>query len=246
MWDELVNGFEGKGSRDNTILQTLELPFYTATNQLSPQGREIAKQYKEGMKQTLKGDLASMVWNIMHPFSESKKELKLFGPGISKSVTVSMIAALKGTWDSIVWNLTHPYSIAAKELKDKLHEDMWKSVGTFISQNITKGMKPITYDVTEGPDNFSRSQHYLKITPSVKLAKGGVIPANHEFMALLGDQRSGTNIEAPLDTIVKAMQIALKTSGNGGQNIVLNVSGKKMAEVVWDEQQKKYKQGFAH
>lgn len=41
------------------------------------------------------------------------------------------------------------------------------------------------------------------------LAQGAVIPANHEFLAVLGDQKQGTNIEAPLDTIVEAMQIAL-------------------------------------
>ena len=38
------------------------------------------------------------------------------------------------------------------------------------------------------------------------LAQGAVIPANHEFLAMLGDQRQGTNIEAPLDTIVAAFQ----------------------------------------
>lgn len=47
-----------------------------------------------------------------------------------------------------------------------------------------------------------------------KLAQGAVIPANHEFLAVLGDQRNGTNIEAPLDTIVSAMQTALGGSFN--------------------------------
>lgn len=38
-----------------------------------------------------------------------------------------------------------------------------------------------------------------------RLAKGGVIPPNNEFMAILGDQKHGTNIEAPLDTIKQAV-----------------------------------------
>ena len=42
-----------------------------------------------------------------------------------------------------------------------------------------------------------------------RLAKGAVIPPNHEFAAILGDQRHGTNIEAPLDTIVQAFKTAL-------------------------------------
>ncbi len=38
------------------------------------------------------------------------------------------------------------------------------------------------------------------------LAKGAVIPPNREFLAMLGDQKHGTNIEAPLDTIVEAFE----------------------------------------
>lgn len=37
------------------------------------------------------------------------------------------------------------------------------------------------------------------------LAQGAVIPPNREFMAVLGDQRHGTNIEAPLSTIQEAV-----------------------------------------
>ena len=37
------------------------------------------------------------------------------------------------------------------------------------------------------------------------LAQGAVIPANHEFLAVLGDQTNGTNVEAPLETIQQAL-----------------------------------------
>lgn len=37
------------------------------------------------------------------------------------------------------------------------------------------------------------------------LAQGAVIPPNREFLAVLGDQKSGTNIEAPLETIQAAV-----------------------------------------
>lgn len=41
------------------------------------------------------------------------------------------------------------------------------------------------------------------------LAKGTVIPPNAPFMAVLGDQRHGTNIEAPLSTIQEAVATVL-------------------------------------
>lgn len=39
-----------------------------------------------------------------------------------------------------------------------------------------------------------------------RLAQGAVIPPNREFLAMLGDQHYGTNIEAPLDTIRDAFE----------------------------------------
>lgn len=46
-----------------------------------------------------------------------------------------------------------------------------------------------------------------------KLAKGAVIPPNKEFLAVLGDQRNGTNIETPLATMIDAFKAALSEGG---------------------------------
>lgn len=45
------------------------------------------------------------------------------------------------------------------------------------------------------------------------LAKGAVIPPRSKFLAVLGDQRSGYNIETPLDTMIDAFKIALQDTG---------------------------------
>lgn len=51
-----------------------------------------------------------------------------------------------------------------------------------------------------------------------KLAQGAVIPPNREFLAVLGDQRRGTNIEAPADLI---RQIVREEMGGGNQTAAL-------------------------
>jgi len=61
------------------------------------------------------------------------------------------------------------------------------------------------------------------------LATGAVIPANREFLAVLGDQKSGTNIEAPMSTIEEGVENVLRRNGwNGGgaREIRLIVSAK--------------------
>ncbi len=56
------------------------------------------------------------------------------------------------------------------------------------------------------------------------LAQGAVIPPNAPFMAVLGDQKRGTNIEAPLATIEQAVRNVL-TEGNGEISVNVNFTG---------------------
>lgn len=46
---------------------------------------------------------------------------------------------------------------------------------------------------------------YISLPHIPYLAQGAVIPANREFLAVLGDQRRGTNVEAPLEVIEQAV-----------------------------------------
>jgi hypothetical protein len=66
------------------------------------------------------------------------------------------------------------------------------------------------------------------------LATGAVIPPNKEFLAILGDQKHGTNIEAPLDTIKQALAEVLAMSGRVGDSgdIVINIDGEEVFRVV--------------
>lgn len=56
-----------------------------------------------------------------------------------------------------------------------------------------------------------------------RLAQGAVIPPNREFMAVLGDQKSGTNIEAPADLIRQIVREELNSSG--GEEITIKFTG---------------------
>lgn len=78
-----------------------------------------------------------------------------------------------------------------------------------------------------------------------KLATGAVLPANREFLALVGDQKHGTNVEAPLDTIRQAQkeslmealsELRLTGGGIGGnsQPIIIKqyLDGQQITETV--------------
>ena len=78
--------------------------------------------------------------------------------------------------------------------------------------------------------------------PKVKiprLAQGAVIPPNREFLAVLGDQKHGTNIEAPADLIKqKVMEAMIEMGGNlGGGNteVVLEIDGREFGRAVVEQ-----------
>lgn len=71
-----------------------------------------------------------------------------------------------------------------------------------------------------------------------RLATGAVIPPNAPFMAMLGDQRHGTNIEAPLDTIKQAVREVMGVGNGGGTyQFIAQIDGKTIFESVISEAQ---------
>ena len=63
-----------------------------------------------------------------------------------------------------------------------------------------------------------------------KLAQGAVIPANRSFLAVLGDQNNGRNLEAP-ESLIR--EIVREESGASGTvTINLKIGGRKFGSVV--------------
>ena len=112
--------------------------------------------------------------------------------------------------------------------------------------NMIRALNTLKFDVPDwvpliGGSKFGLNIKELSKVSIPRLANGAVIPPNKEFLALLGDQKRGTNIEAPLETIKQAVAEVLASMG-GQQTIVLELDGKTVARVVWDESEKRYKQ----
>jgi hypothetical protein len=57
------------------------------------------------------------------------------------------------------------------------------------------------------------------------------------YLAVLGDQSSGTNIETPLSTMVAAFKTALAESSYGMNQAQLVVDGVTFGELVWKHNQ---------
>lgn len=80
---------------------------------------------------------------------------------------------------------------------------------------LVAGINSLSFTVPDwvpmvGGEFLGFSLQTVTIPPIPLLAKGAVLPANRPFMAMVGDQRHGTNIEAPLTTIQEAVALVME------------------------------------
>ena len=125
-------------------------------------------------------------------------------------------AVFRGNWDaawqaigntvSTVWDkMTNAIKTAVNGIIGFINR-MISAVVTGIN-TVINALNGLSFDL---PDIFGGGHvgfHISTLTaPQIPyLAQGAVIPANREFLAVLGDQSHGTNVEAPLDTIKQAV-----------------------------------------
>ena len=125
-------------------------------------------------------------------------------------------AVFRGNWDaawqaigntvSTVWDkMTNAIKTAVNGIIGFINR-MISAVVTGINA-VINALNGLSFDL---PDIFGGGHVGFNISPLTApqipyLAQGAVIPANREFLAVLGDQSHGTNVEAPLDTIKQAV-----------------------------------------
>lgn len=112
-----------------------------------------------------------------------------------------------GIWDSIVG--------AVRDAVDKI-------MGWFGKV----GSGSASFSVSAGGASRAAPAPFSAVPASVPyLAKGAVIPPRSPFAAVLGDQKSGVNVEAPLDTIKQAVADVISKIDIGGGEITINFTG---------------------
>lgn len=131
----------------------------------------------------------------------------------------------------------------------KIFKGIWNSIVMIVESAINLIIKGINWLISklntihfEVPDwvpiiggkSFGINISPVSEVSLPRLATGAVIPPNREFMAVLGDQKSGTNIETPLDTMVQAFRQALSDGGYSGNNEAVLVLDKEvLGKVVY-------------
>lgn len=147
-----------------------------------------------------------------------------------KTTISNAITGVKTTVSNILNNIKTAWSNAWNNMKT-IVTNIWNGIKNTIRNTINGiigSINGMIRGIVNGINSVARALNGLSFTipswvpglggnsfglnvPTISapqipyLAKGAVIPPNKEFMAMLGDQKHGTNIEAPLDTIKQAV-----------------------------------------
>lgn len=169
----------------------------------------------------------------------------------------AILEKLKGVWNSIKqwWKnsvakyvgVSHWKETGKKMINGFLSgvKSAWETVKTWVANAVSWfGKKFVEAQNSIARSNSGRSGGFgtrsggfgsPSRAPSISrisapaLARGAVIPPNKKFLAVLGDQKSGTNIETPLATMVDAFKQAMAESGGGATTVVIQLDGKEIA-----------------
>ena len=214
---------------------------------------EGIKQIWEGMKQTWNAIVNSIkdAWNMFITWLQSKSPLlasifQTYGKFVS-DVCKNIKDILKGVIDFIVGVFTGDWTKAWEGVTE-IFKGIWNNIVAIIEAAINfiidginlliSALNTIHFEIPDwvpiiGGKSFGISIPLVSQVALPRLAEGAVIPPNREFMAVLGDQKSGTNIETPLETMVQAFKQAMSESGGRSQTIILQLNGREFARAVY-------------
>ena len=226
---------------------------FTGDMKLAAEG---AKQIWNGLKQTWNAIVNSIkdAWNAFITWLQAKNPAlaaifetigKLFSDQYNawKKILSGLITFLTGVF-------TGDWKKAWNGILDIL-KGIWNLViGTiegginFIIDGINlliSALNKIHFEIPDGVPLVGGKTIGINIPPVSRvqlprLASGAVIPPNREFMAVLGDQKSGTNIETPLSTMVQAFKQAMNETGVAGSRqmtVIFQLDRRELGRAIY-------------
>lgn len=175
-------------------------------------------------------DKTSQVWESVTTFVSTKVE------AIKTAITDKFNAArdaVKSAFEGIVDFIKRPINQAISIVNNAV--GMINSAIGGIESAFSFG--PWNVPTPFGTKRIGFHATFPRVGTIPYLASGAVIPPRSEFLAVLGDQKKGNNLEAPeslLRQIVR--EESVKGQGNGNTyNVTVNASGRKLLDIIIDE-----------
>lgn len=205
----------------------------------------------------IKTKFGTMWTDVKQIFTDLWTDIKSVWNTVATWFQLNVIDPVKRKFDA--------FRLSAKTIFEDLWTDIkgvWQNVGNWFKDNVVNpvirflnsligalenavnwlisALNNFSFDVPwwlgGGSFGFNFSPVYLDRIP--ELAKGAVIPPNSEFLAILGDQKSGRNIETPENLLRQIVREEMKGSSRSEPTLfhnILKVDGKVIYE-SWNKE----------
>ena len=182
--------------------------------------------------------------------------------GDTKRIMGKVMTTVQSYWSSVLINTNQIWEAVAKKIEKELGNALTAAerisseiIGTMNNVipkvngsigNINNALSGIersftftykyTNPITKRPGTYRSWLSLPSVNTVPYLATGAVIPPRSEFLAVLGDQKNGRNLEAP-ESLLR--QIAREESGgkqgNNIYNISVSASGRNLLDIILEE-----------
>lgn len=184
----------------------------------------------------IKSTISEKINNIKQTVTEGFTRVK---ETITGKVTEAINALKSNDWASVGRGIVDGIFNGLNGIFDKLRSwasRVWESVSSAFngggrSSGGSSGRRSSSRAVSYSSYRMAAEPAYASVQLP-KLANGAVIPPNQQFMAILGDQRSGINVETPLSTIKQAVSETLREMGGMGGDIHITVESVLDGKVI--------------
>lgn len=225
---------------------------------MAEQGVDIIEGLKQGIENAWNAAVGWFDERIIAPlkswFSEAWNSIKDFA--FNAWIDIENVWSTASNWfsDNVIEPIKNAFDTAFQKIKEFV-ESPFVNLGEFVRgifngvigflngllsgltsgiNSVINAMNNISFSIPDWVPLFGGRSFGVNI-PNVSglqiqpLATGAVIPPNAPFMAVVGDQRSGTNIEAP-EALIRQI-VREEVGGMGNQNITITFGG-TMGELV--------------
>jgi phage-related protein len=213
LWEYAKPAFEWLGNVAVGIIDSLRNQYGKMADVFSSRSTQIMEIFRNV------GEVFRVVWGRVQPllddmlarFSEAFNRFGSWVSGFRKilidavrNATEIIAGALTGNWGRVMDGLKGVANVCIALINDMISAVV---LGIY---TVTRALNKLSFTVPEWVPGLGGRDFGFNIKPITApkipyLANGAVIPPNAPFMAVLGDQRHGTNIEAPLSTIQEAV-----------------------------------------
>lgn len=160
----------------------------------------------------------------------------------------AIITVLRGLIDFMKGVFTADWQGAWEGLKTivtGVWDRIWAAIKTMINNIIDginamiNGLNSVSFDVPDWVPGIGGGKFGFDIPTIPRLATGAVIPPNSEFVAVLGDQKNGRNLEAPEDLIRQIVREETEALASRPIYVRTEISGKTLMDIIAEQQEER-------